>query len=265
MSGLLQMIRAWAAACLPRLFGGAAIVIIGFWSARKAAKLLRLGLERTKLDKTIHGFISIAVKTAIQALILVSAAGAVGIQTNGFVAVLGGTAVAVSLALQGSLSNVASGLLLLFNRPFGVGDFVEVDGNTGEVRNISLMFTELSSPDGKRIIVPNATLTGRTLINYSAERFRRVDISFSVAVNSDLTLARQVLYDLVDSYPLCRTEPKPRIAVSSFGPDGVVIAAWIWCERKDYLDLLYGFPEHVRNAFVEKEIEVPYANIVLRL
>jgi len=263
MQNVLTMFNQWLHSYLPRLLGAVAIVVIGFLLARSIGNLLRRGLLRSRLDPTLHGFLNTAVKILIQIVVLVTAAGAIGIPTTSFVTILGGAAVAISLALQNSLSNVASGLLLLFNRPFRVGDYIEVENNGGTVDSITLMSTSLVTPDNKRIIVPNSTLTSKTLVNYSTETFRRVDFTFNISYESDVLLAQRILGQLAEAHPLCLSEPGARIAVRSLDDNGVKIIAQLWCERQEYWNLLYDFNERVKQAFLENGIHIPYPQVVV--
>ena len=151
----------------------------------------------------------------MQILVLLTAAGVLGIPITSFLALLGGAAVAISLALQNSLSNVASGLLLLFNRPCKVGDYIEVDGVSGVVQSIQIMNTTLLTYDHRKIVLPNATMTGKTLINYSSEAFRRVAFTVSISYQSDIKQATALLNHLAQTHPLASSEPPARIFVSA--------------------------------------------------
>ncbi len=263
MNNALKLLTQWLNGSAPNILKAIIIVVVGMIAARYIGRMVCKGLSRSRLDPTVHRFLCHIVKIATQIVVLITAAGMIGIPITTFVTVLGGAAVAVSLALQNSLSNVASGLLLLFNRPFRVGDYIEVDDNGGTVDAISLMSTSLLTPDNKRVIVPNSTLTNKTLINYSTEAFRRVDFTFAVSFDSDIALAKRVLSDIADQHPLCLKEPKLRIAVRSLNDTGVNLIAQLWCERGEYWNLLFDFNEKVRQAFAENGILLPYPQVYI--
>ncbi len=263
MGDTLTLAKQWLINYTPRLLGAIAILIAGFTVARWVSKLIKKGMSKSRLDTTLLSFLSIAVKISIQIVVIVSAAGAIGIPTTSFITILGGAAVAISLALQSSLSNVASGLLLLFNRPFRVGDYIEVNGKSGTVNSISLMSTVLIELSGTRIIVPNATMTSQTLINYSTEKFRNVRKTISIAYENDLAFAKQIIIGIAASHPLCLDEPKPSVSVSSLSDNGVDLLVVLWCERENYWDLLFDFQERVKLAFDENGIVIPYAQVVV--
>ncbi len=261
MENVLNLFYQWLSGSFQKVLGAAVIVVLGMILANSLEKILRKSLLRSRLDPTLHGFLCTIVKVMIRIIVLVTAAGMLGIPTTTFITVLGGAAIAISLALQNNLSNVASGLLLLFNRPFRLGDYVEVGGNGGTVDTISLMSTSLLTPDNKRIIVPNSTLTSQTIINYSTEAFRRVDFTFGVSIQTDIALAQQVLLRVADSHPLCLKEPAPRIAVRSLDDTAIRLIAQLWCEREEYWSLLYDFNERTKQAFGENGIQLPYPQV----
>jgi small conductance mechanosensitive channel len=260
----LTLADQWISSYAPKLLGAIAIVVFGFMLAHSIGKFTRKALLRSHLDPTMHNFICNVMKILIQIVVLISAAAMLGIPTTSFIAVLGGTAVAISLALQSSLSNVASGMLLLFNRPFHLGDYVEVDGNGGTVDSISLMATSLLTPDNKRIIVPNSILTSKTLTNYSTEAFRRVDLSVRISFESDVALAQRIILQLAGDHPLCLADPSPRVAVRSLEGTSLKVIIQLWCEQQEYWNLLYDFNERVKLAFSENGIPVPYPQVIVR-
>ena len=263
MEHVLKSIWAWFVVFLPNLLGALATLFIGFYLARVLMRIVKKALLKSKVDPTMHAFLCTVVKIGVQVLTLLTAAGVLGIPITSFVTLLGGAAVAISLALQNSLSNVASGLLLLFNHPFKVGDYVEVNGLGGTVESIQLMNTALITADQKRMIVPNATMTSQTLVNYSAQQFRRVDFTFGISYESDCEKARQVVLAVIAAHPLCLMEPAPRVAVKSLDQSCVTLVAQVWCECERYWDLFYDFHQRVKEAFDTNGIVIPFPQVVV--
>lgn len=263
MENVLKSIWTWFTAFLPSLLGALAALFIGFYLARVCHRMTKRALQRSRVEATTHAFLCTVVKICVQTLTLLTAAGMLGVPVTSFVTLLGGAAVAVSLALQNSLSNVASGLLLLFNHPFKVGDYVEVNGMGGTVDSIQLLNTALITPDQKRMIVPNATMTSQTLINYSAQQFRRVDFTFGISYESDCEAARQLLLALIAQHPLCLMEPAPRVAVKSLDEHCVTLAVQVWCESARYWELFYDFQQRVKETFDANGVVIPYPQVVV--
>lgn len=263
MEHVLKSIWTWFVTFLPNLLGALATLFIGFYLARVVMRLVKKALLKSKVEPTMHAFLCTVVKISLQVLTILTAAGVLGIPVTSFVTLLGGAAVAISLALQNSLSNVASGLLLLFNHPFKVGDYVEVDGLGGTVDSIQLMNTALITADQKRVIVPNATMTSQTLVNYSSQQFRRVDFTVGISYESDCEAARKVVLDLIHAHPLSLAEPAPRVAVKALDASCVTLVAQVWCESEKYWDLFYDLQQRVKEAFDANGIVIPYPQVVV--
>ncbi|MCD4707996.1 MAG: mechanosensitive ion channel, partial [Candidatus Sabulitectum sp.] len=163
-----------------------AIVIVGRWIAIKFRKIVRKALLKKAIDATIVNFACSIAYVSLMAFIIVAALGQLGVQTSSIVAILGASALAIGLALQGSLSNLSAGVILMITRPFKIGDYIEASGDTGVVDLISLMATTLKTVDNKKIIIPNSKLTGNSIVNYTAEKVRRIDLTVGVSYDSDL-------------------------------------------------------------------------------
>jgi small conductance mechanosensitive channel len=258
-----EMFNQWFITNAPKLLGAITIVVVGFSLARYVDRLLRRGLEKTRLDRTLHSFLVTLARISIQVVALISAAGALGIPTTGMITVLGGAALAISLALQNSLANVASGLLLLITRPFRVGDYIEVSDKAGTVESIRLMTTVLIELTGMRIIMPNAQMTNQRVINYSTETYRTLRRSFEITYESDLLLAKKLLLDIAASHPLCLDEPPPAVMVSALANTGVTLMAVMRCERPNYMPFLYDLNEKVKLAFDANGIAFAYPQVVV--
>ena len=263
MEELWARICAFFSGSLPEIIGAIVVLAVGFPLAGKAAKWTRRALSRSHVEPTVHGFLSSVVKVMGQILVLLTAAGVLGIPITSFLALLGGAAVAISLALQNSLSNVASGLLLLFNRPCKVGDYIEVDGVSGVVQSIQIMNTTLLTYDHRKVVLPNATITGKTLINYSSEAFRRVDFTVSISYQSDIEHATALLKHLAQTHPFASVEPPARIFVSALSDSSVDFTVQIWCTNEHYWDLSNDFYARVKQAFDAGGIEIPYSQLVV--
>jgi small conductance mechanosensitive channel len=192
------------------------------------------------------------------AFVIIAAVGKLGVQTASFVAVIGAAGLAVGLALQGSLANFAAGVLMVIFKPFKVGDFIEAGGSTGVVEEIGIFTTELKSPDNKKIIVPNAKVTGDNIINYTAKDKRRVDIVAGVSYSSDLDKVRKVLEEILSGDDRILQEPAPTISVLELANSSVNFAVRPWVKPADYWDVFFAIQEKIKKSFDAEGIAIPF-------
>ncbi len=258
-------IQEWVESLVPTLadFGvrvllALLIFTIGRWVANLIAGGMSKGLSRGKTDPTLIGFTTALVRVAILAFVVIAALSQLGIQTAGFVAVLGAAGLAVGLALQGSLANFASGVLLLIFRPIKVGDYVEAGGTSGSVMEIGIFTTTLHTPDNKKVIVPNAQVTGGTITNYSANDTRRVDLVASVGYGDDIPKAKAVLERIVKAHELVLPDPAPQIEVSKLGESSVDIVVRPWVNTSDYWRVYFDLTQSIKAEFDREGISIPF-------
>ena len=234
------------------------VFFVGRWIASTARKAVRGAMERSKVDATLIGFLSNIVFYLLMVAVVLAAVSQLGIQTTSFVAVLGAAGLAVGLALQGSLSNFASGVLLILFRPFKVGDFVEAGGVMGTVGEIGILMTHMRTPDNKGITVPNSQVMGGKIVNFNAYPTRRLDLAFGVGYGDDIGKAKAILADLVASDPRCLPEPAPTIAVSELGESSVNIIVRPWVKGGDYWAVHFEMQEAVKRRFDAEGISIPF-------
>lgn len=244
-----------------------AIVIfyIGRWVALGVSRLVGKALLLRKVDKAVVAFLSSIVYAAVLIACTLVALSQLGIQTASFLAILGAAGLAVALALQGSLSNFASGVLIIIFRPFKSGDFVEVAGVSGMVQRIDIFQTIFITADNKKIIVPNSQITGGAITNYSAEPRRRVDLVIGISYDSDLRKAKAVLEQILAADSRILTEPKPIVAVSALADSSVELIVRPWVEVADYWPVYWSVLEEVKLKFDAEGIEIPYPQMSLHV
>ncbi len=234
-----------------------------------AASLLTGGMMRLMkarhLDSTITDFIGNLVKYAILAFVFIAALSRIGVQTASFVAVIGAAGLAVGLALQGSLSNFASGVLLILFRPIKVGEFVEVAGTAGVVQTVQIFTTVLTTGDNKMVVVPNGTILNGTITNYSRMETRRVDMSFNLAYDVDLRQAKELLTRLVNEDPRVLKDPAPVIAVAALTDTAVQIVVRPRVKNGDYWDLFFALQERVSLAFEAEGFKRPLPQVAMHV
>ena len=235
-----------------------AILIIGRFIARHVSARVGSAVEKSNDDVTLGKFVASLTYVALMAFIIIAAIGQLGIETASLVAILAAAGLAIGLALQGSLANFASGVMLIIFRPLKVGDFVEAGGATGTVREIGIFTSILSSPDNKKIYVPNANLTGANIINYSAFGTRRIDLVAGVSYGDSLDLVKATLEQILAEDDRILTDPAPTIAVLELADSSVNFAVRPWVKEEDYWDVRFDTQEKIKQRFDEKGISIPF-------
>lgn len=215
-------------------------------------------MERSKVDPMLVDFIQAIVNAVLLLFVVVAALDRLGVDTTSLVAVLGAAGLAIGLSLQGSLQNFAAGVMLLVFRPFKSGDFVEAGGTAGIVEGISIFTTTIRSPDNKEVIVPNGSIYGGNIVNYSARDTRRVDMKFGISYDDDIRKAKALLLEIVTSHPLVLEDPAPVVALLELADSSVNFVVRPWAKTADYWTVYFEIHEAVKLRFDEEDITIPY-------
>jgi len=251
---MVNLISAWGL----KILGAIAVLVIGRMVARWARKLVRRVMERGNADATLVPFVASMVYYLIVAFVAVAVLGMIGVQTASMVAVLGAAMFAVGLALQGTLSNFASGVMLLVFRPFNVGDYIDAGGTAGSVKTIGLFSTTLDTPDNVRIVVPNSSVYGNTIKNYAVNANRRNDMVVGVSYNDDLGLAISTIERTLKEDSRVLAEPAPVVAISELGDSSVNIVVRPWCTKEDYWGLRFDLMRTFKERLEAAGCSIPY-------
>jgi len=235
------------------------ILIIGLWVAKRVSNgIIKLASKYEHLDDTLFRFLASIAKFMILAIVGMAVLGRFGVETTSIVAVLGAATVAVGLALQGSLSNLAAGVMLLIFRPYKVGDFVDGGGSFGNVEEINLFTTNMQTFDNQQIIIPNSKIWGEKIINHSHHPIRGVDMRFNVAYEDDVEKARQVIQGVLDAHPHVKSDPAPFIEVETLSERSVEILVRPFTDGAHYFDVTYSVPEQIKAALGKAGFATPY-------
>ena len=239
--------------------GAIVILIVGFVIAGWVKKSVRSALSKLRrVDETLRGFFSSLAYYAVVVFTIIAVLSQFGVETTSFIAVLGAAGLAIGLALQGTLSNVAAGVMLLLFRPFKVGDYVEGGGLAGTVKSISLFVTELATPDNVQIIAPNAQLWGSAIKNYSFHATRRVDIAIGIAYEDDVEKALSAIVDESKKDSRVMTDPAPMAAVADLGDSSVNFTVRVWCNAADFWGLKFDLTKNLKKRMDAEGITIPY-------
>lgn len=265
MSSLIEKLVEWAATTGFKLIVGALIISIGFKLIKNIVNKFMGVLEKRDVDITLCKFLKSLITVSLKIMLVLPVLGYWGIQLSGIAALVASAGVAIGLALQGSLSNFAGGFIILFIRPFKVGDYIETSTYGGVVEQIGLFYTQLATPDNKQILIPNGALSNGSLINYSAKSTRRVDLIFSVGYENDITHVKEVLNKIVENNNLILKDPKPFIGVTAHSASSVDFVVRAWCDTQDYWNIYFDLLEEVKITFDKENISIPYPQMDLHL
>lgn len=242
----------------PKLVIALLMVTIGFAVVNRVIRTFDKKLNRHKVDQSLHSFIKSVSSFMLKAIIVIIAASVMNIPPATFIAILSAAGLAIGLALRDSLANFAGGILILIFRPFDVGDFIDLEGSMGTVKEIQLLYTVLNTSDNRRITIPNSQLTNGRIINFSKEKTRRLDLVFGVSYEDDIQKVKDVLTKIISEHPLILRDPEPLIRAMTYGDSSIDFTVKVWCKREDYWSIYYDLHEQVKDGFDEAGITIPY-------
>lgn len=240
-------------------------LIVGFIIVKLLIKLCRKLLSKTKLERIAQKFILSIVKVALYLIWILILLAELGISITGIVAALSAAVLAVGLALQDSLSNLANGIIIVSGKFFKEGDYIYVDGVEGTVKNINLLSTTILTSDNKTITLPNSHIVNNPMTNFNREKTRRVDLEFDVAYDTDVEKAKSVINEVVQSDGRIYLEPKPFMGLKSLNENSIKIVLNVWVDNEDYWDVYYYLIENIFNQLKKNNISIPFNQLEVRL
>jgi small conductance mechanosensitive channel len=249
----------------PVLVGSIIVWIVGVWVIKILVKALSRMLDKSKIDDSLKPFFKSLTAVSLKILLLITVLGMLGVEMTSFIALIGAAGLAVGMALSGSLQNFAGGVLILFFKPFKVGDYIEAQGYAGVVKEIQIFNTILTTPDNKTIIIPNSGLATSSLTNYSTEPLRRVDWTFGIGYGDSIDKAKATLMGLIKADNRILLSPEPFIAVSELADSSVNLAVRVWVKAADYWGVFFDMNEKVYNKFNEVGLNIPYPQMDVHL
>ena len=254
----LEKIKTWLANAGVDLAITVVLFIVGYIVIKWLTKLVQKLLGKTQLDRSMIAFVSNVVRVILVALLVVTALTRLGVPSSSLVTALASAGVAIGLALQSSLSNLAGGILLLVTKPFGAGDFVEVDGRGMTVERIDMVSTHFHTPDNNEVIIPNGQLTTKTIINYTQDDTRRADFPIGVCYQSDIEAAKAALVQAGKSNPYVLEDPVPVASVTGYHDSAIEITLRVWCKSADYASLSFSISQSMKEELDKAGVEIPY-------
>ena len=249
-----------------KIIGAVAILIVGWiaagWVSGAVGKALR---KAERMDETLARFFVSAVRYLILVVTVIMMLSQFGVQMASLLVVLSTAGLAVGLALQGTLSNVAAGVMLLLFRPFKIGDFVDVGGHAGTIQAISLFVTEMATPDNVHIVVPNSQVWGSSVVNFSHHSTRRVDIVVGIGYEDDIDKAMTTITDVIEADGRSHADPAPMVAVTDLGDNSVNFTVRIWCDAGDYWGVKFDMTKAIKEALDGAGVNIPYPQRTVHL
>lgn len=241
-----------------RILAALLVFLIGKWIAKKLSRLLEKLLQKSKVDETLSRFLYNISYYTLVVVVIIAAAGQLGINTTSFLTIVGAASLAVGLALKDSLGNFASGVMLILFRPFKVGDIVTIAGETGSVQEITIFNTVMTTPDNQKKIVPNSSIGSSTITNITAHPTRRIDLVIGISYDDDIRLAKETLENIVAEDERILKNPAPKIAVAELGASSVDLVVRPWVKTAEYWDVRFDLIERIKVVFDDKSISFPY-------
>lgn len=242
----------------PQLLLALLTLVIGWKLIKVASNLLDKAMDRHNVDLTLQKFVLSITSIILKIMLLISVASMVGIATTSLIALLGAAGLAVGLALQGSLSNFAGSMVILFFKPFAIGDIIEAQGYTGKVQEIQMFTTIINTPDNQKVIIPNGLLSNGCIKNIFVEKTRRVDLTFGISYEDDLVKAKEVLGQLIAADARALKDQASEIYIAAHADSSVNILVRIWVKSEDYWDVYFDMLEQVKLTFDRENITIPY-------
>tara|TARA_B100001093_G_scaffold502077_1_gene554558 strand:+ start:1300 stop:2166 length:867 start_codon:yes stop_codon:yes gene_type:complete len=241
-----------------RLATALAIFLIGKFVVKLIINAISKIMARQTTDRTLELFICNLVNISLMVVVIIASIGALGIETTSFIAIFGAAGLAIGLALQGSLSNFASGVLIVLFKPYRVDDFIEAAGISGIVEKVQILTTILKTVDNKQIIVPNSKIMDSIITNYSTKETRRIDMKISVGYQDDIDFVKKTLYEIISEDKRILTEPKPMVVVSELADSSVNFFIRTWVNSEEFWDIKFEMIETIKKSFDKKGISFPY-------
>lgn len=248
-----------------KLLYAAIVLVIGLKLCKFIPKLIAKSKLFKKMEDTLKAFLLSFISIILYAIVIVSVAIILGVPTTSFLTILTSAGVAIGLALQGSLSNFAGGIMILLFKPFKDGDYIEAPTASGTVKSITIFYTTLTTPDNKQVVVPNGALSNATVVNYSVEPTRRNDIVFKVDYSSDADKVREILLKAALQHPVVLKDPAPAVMLSNHGDSSLDFTLRYWTDSADFWTANFDLRENVKKLFDENGIKIPYTQIDVHL
>lgn len=243
---------------LPTLIFAVIVFIIGIVAVKIITKIISRFMKKSTVDNAAVAFLVSFIRVVLYTIVVVSALTLVGVPMSSIIALIGAAGLAVSLALQNYLSNLAGGFIILFSKPFKSGDMIEIDSTTGQIKSINILYTKMLTSDNKTVLIPNGKVADAKIINYSEMPTRRLDMTFDISYSNDFEKAKEIIQGITDRNKLVHKDPEPLIRLGAHKESALEIVVKLWVANDKYYELFYDMSEAVKREFDKHGIEIPY-------
>lgn len=254
----LQHAYDWFIAFFPNIIYAVIIFILGWWLTKIIRKIFVNTMKKSKADQTVISFLSQIINVSLKTLIILCVLSTIGFDVTTLITAIGAAAVTIGLALKDSLANVASGTLIIINKKFKTGDYLETEGLQGEVVKIEMMYTTLRTYDNKEIMIPNSRLTSNNITNYFVRSERRVEFTVPIKYDEDIESVKDLILKTIYRDKRVLKENSNKVFVKTFNESSVDLTVWIWCKSQDYWDVLADMQEEIKNTLDQNNISIPF-------
>ncbi len=261
----LEGVYNWFISAFPKLIAGLIIFIIGWWLTKIICKIVVRAMSRAKVDKTVISFLNSTTNAILKVLVILCVLSTIGFDITTLIATVSAATFSIGLALKDSLTNVASGTLIIINKKLKVGDYIETEGLKGNIVKIDMMYTTLCTYDNKEILIPNSRLTSNNITNYFVREERRVDLIIPISYSEDIEKARNIIMNLINNYEPILKEKYNRVAVEKLNESSVDLSVWVWCTSQDYWKVFYSIQENIKTALEQNGISIPFNQLDVHL
>lgn len=239
------------------------IFVIGKLAIQSIVGFLKKALEKSKLDPMIRGFAVSVTKFVLMFILIIAILRVFGVDTSSLVAMFGAATLAIGFALQGNLSNFASGVMLVSFKPFKVGDYVVTSGHQGTVEEIGMFMSTLKTPDNKQILIPNSSITSNSIVNYSAYSERRVDLKIGVSYDADIDQVKKVIQDIIDNHEMVISEKGTFVRMGEMADSSINFTVRVWTKTENYWTVYFDLMENIKSKLDDANIEIPYPHVTV--
>lgn len=264
-SGFFNGVISYFREILPMLIIAVIVLVVGIICARIISRILSRTLKKSNMDNAARNFLVSVIRIVLYAVVVIMALSVLNVPMSSIITILGAAGLAASLALQNCLTNLCGGFIILFSKPFSAGDTVELDGTVGKVEAIGILYTKLSTFDGKTILIPNGNVTSARLINYTETPTRRVELTFDISYDADYNLARSLILTAAMENELILSAPAPVVRMAAHKESSIAIDVQVWVKNDDFSEVRYTLNETVKRIFDRSGIEIPYNQLDVRI
>lgn len=247
------------------LFNALLVLIIGYYSIKLFVRIVVKMLNKAGVDNIVISFIKPIIDIGLKIILFITFLSLLGVPVTSFVAVLTTAGAAIVLGLQDSMKGIVSGMTILFAKPFVKGDLIEINGHIGRIEEIQLLYTILKTPDNKMVVIPNNELASNTFVNYSHEELRRIDMMIDVHYDSDIELAKETIYRVIENHPLSLLEPEPYIRVNQYKESSITILIKVWTRNENFDELRDDLREKIKSEMDLYAIKMPYNQLEIHV